>query len=296
MLISEFLSDYIETLPESTLSGEILKITHNKKVTKINITAVFKELISYEDLILFGNAMADELEISEVKLLPKYTPDMFCIEYFQEIVKEMKKDHSVINGFLDDADVVLNDNKLSVTVKNGGFELIEKINPEQIVSDMIFSKFSARYEVEFKGELFVSDDTYTKMVETIDELAPKVVIKEKPAIPEYVYEEKELSQVEYDDLPIDISSATIIKGKKIKTDIFEMKSISVQSGEVTLWGDIFSREEKDTKKGDKTILSIFVTDYTDSITIKSFESKEKMENFKIFEIYKNAIKHPKTKS
>ena len=230
MLISEFLSDYIETLPESTLSGEILKITHNKKVTKINITAVFKELVSYEDLILFGNAMADELEISEVKLLPKYTPDMFCIEYFQEIVKEMKKDHSVINGFLDDADVVLNDNKLSVTVKNGGFELIEKINPEQIVSDMIFSKFSARYEVEFKGELFVSDDTYTKMVETIDELAPKVVIKEKPAIPEYVYEEKELSQVEYDDLPIDISSATIIKGKKIKTDIFEMKSISVQSG------------------------------------------------------------------
>ncbi|MBR4092518.1 MAG: PolC-type DNA polymerase III [Oscillospiraceae bacterium] len=280
MLISEFLSEYIETLPESTLSGEILKITHNKKVTKINITAVFKELISYEDLVLFGNAMADELKITEVKLLPKYTPDMFCVEYFSEIIKEMKKNHSVINGFLDDADVFFDNNKLSVTVKNGGFELIEKINPEQIVSDMIFSKFSARYEVEFKGDLFVSDDTYTKMVDTIDELAPKVVINEKPVVPEYVYEEKELCQVEYDDLPIDVSSATIIKGKKIKTDIFEMKSVTVKSGEVTLWGDIFSREEKDTKKGDKTILSIFVTDYTDSITIKSFEAKEKMDNFK----------------
>jgi hypothetical protein len=51
MLISEFLSDYVETLPESTLSGEILKITHNQKVTKVNITAIFKEIVSYEDFI-----------------------------------------------------------------------------------------------------------------------------------------------------------------------------------------------------------------------------------------------------
>ena len=43
MLISEFLSDYLETLPESTHSGEILKITHNTKVTKINITAFYSK-------------------------------------------------------------------------------------------------------------------------------------------------------------------------------------------------------------------------------------------------------------
>lgn len=32
------------------------------------------------------------------------------------------------------------------------------------------------------------------------------------------------------------------------------------------------------------------------ITEKMDKMNEKMENFKIFEIYKNAIKHPKTKS
>lgn len=278
MQIGEYLSDYANNLPLSTLSGEIIKITHNTELTKLNIIAVFKETMKYDDIKLFNKTMADSLGIEEVNLISKYAPNVFTTKYFSEIVKKMKEKYSVINGFLDDSEMWFEGEKLIVSVKNGGFELIKKINPEKIVSDMIFSEFSIRYDVEFRGELFVQDNTYQKMVDDIDELAPKVVIKEKPPIPEYVFEEKELSEVHYDNLPIIIDSAEVIRGKKIKTSIFEMKSVSVQSGEVALWGDIFAREEKETKKGDKVILSIFVTDYTDSITIKSFEPKDKLES------------------
>lgn len=274
MLVKEFLASYIDDIPRTAGNGEIIKITHNEDVTKISVYAVFKELVDFSEVEALNASMRNAINVNAFSLRCKYSPDLFTVGYFSQLVAEMKADNSMINGFLDGADVRRDGDCLFITLQNGGWELLEKINPSQLLSDLIFDKFSVRLSVEFTGTLYRSDEAHNKLVNEIDAAMPRPVYIEKT---ERVVEEKELIAYDVSELPILLDEAEVIKGKKIKTSPVEMDSVTEKSGDVTLWGDVFDRQDRETRKGDKLIISVYVTDYTNSMTIKMFEAKEKAE-------------------
>ena len=75
------------------------------------------------------------------------------------------------------------------------------------------------------------------------------------------------------------TSAIEIKCWDIKSDPVPMKSISIDSQKVTIEGDVFSSECRETRK--KAIMcTLFVTDYTSSLTVKCFLTKSDFEKIK----------------
>ena len=58
-----------------------------------------------------------------------------------------------------------------------------------------------------------------------------------------------------------------------------IKSVNAESGIVTIWGDVFSLEDRLTKDNQKKIYSINITDYTGSITLKIIANKDKWKIF-----------------
>ncbi len=273
MLLKDFLSSY-KDFGCPVGDGELLKITHDKEMTVMTLYVACKDIVEEDEISDFCGYMKETLGLRQFFVKVKYTPDKFSPSYFPRIIAEIKKKNPIVNGILDGAKAWMDTpDKLSVELLNGGYEVIEPSNPEKMISDEIFEVFSKRMEVVFEGDLYTTQEMYDKMVEEIDAAMPRPVFVQ----PEVrVVEEKELISVDYSDIPVLLETATVVRGKTIKSTPAKMESVNEKSGEVTLWGDIFDREERETKNG-KLIVSIYVTDYTNSITIKSFETKEKAE-------------------
>lgn len=75
------------------------------------------------------------------------------------------------------------------------------------------------------------------------------------------------------------SNTIKIYGKKINKEAVDISSLNEESGIIAICGEIFKVEARETRSG-KFILSIFITDYTSSVTVKLFLKPEGYEEIK----------------
>ncbi|MEG0116070.1 MAG: PHP domain-containing protein, partial [Hydrogenoanaerobacterium sp.] len=80
-------------------------------------------------------------------------------------------------------------------------------------------------------------------------------------------------------LPYDISTIKAIIGKPVKAAPQPLSELNPESTKVTVWGDVFEVETRETRAGDRIIMSVFFTDYTGSNMLKIIELKEKAKPY-----------------
>ena len=282
MTIKELLSNYKITLPEAVSDGEVLKITHSDDMSSMCIYVSFKELQKNSNITSAENQIKNLLNISEFNIKCKYTPDMFNTSYFPEIVSKLKLRLSVVNGFLDNAEAKFQDDILTIRLKNGGYDLLVKAGIETILPRLIFEEFSKAVKIKLTGDLSVNEEMHSKIIseeKTVIENKAVTVSEQlqSPVQPEKA--PKKTVTIDFKDLPILTDGAEIIKGSEIKTPPVPLETITENSGRIVVWGDVFEAESKETRNGDKLIITISFTDYTSSMTLKIIDSKEKAEEF-----------------
>ncbi|HNX64358.1 MAG TPA: PolC-type DNA polymerase III [Oscillospiraceae bacterium] len=282
MTIKELLSNYKITLPEAVSDGEVLKITHSDDMSSMCIYVSFKELQKNSNITLAENQIKSILNISDLNIKCKYTPDMFNTSYFPEIVSKLKLRLSVVNGFLDNAEAKFQDDILTIRLKNGGYDLLVKAGIETVLPRLIFEEFSKAVKIKLTGDLSVNEEMHSKIVseEKVVKENAAVTVSEQlqsPVQPEKA--PKKTVTIDFKDLPILTDGAEIIKGSEIKTPPVPLETITENSGRVVVWGDVFEAESKETRNGDKLIITISFTDYTSSMTLKIIDLKEKAVEF-----------------
>ncbi|MCI7351476.1 MAG: PolC-type DNA polymerase III [Ruminococcus sp.] len=279
MLIKELFSDYSESIPAPVGRGEVLNIKHAKDLSSIWLTASFDIPVKADHVAEFERSMLKKLAIKEFVLRCRYAPNRFNADYLPELFKKMKRRITVVNGYLDDAEVSVEEKKITVTIKHGGYELLKKANFEQKLSLIIKEEFSDTYEVTVDGKLKIDPDDYEKQRNeaynaVLDAPPPPSVLDEAFTPPP---EPADAVTVDFKDLPVLCDDAVIIKGKKIGgPDVKNISDIVNENELVTVWGDVFEMESKETRAGDKLIINIALTDYTGSITMKIIDLKEKV--------------------
>ena len=77
------------------------------------------------------------------------------------------------------------------------------------------------------------------------------------------------------DLPFDKDSLSVVTGRAIKEKPVSLDSIDAESGKVTVWGDIFAVDSRESWDGSKVILAIHFTDYTSSNVMKVITEKKR---------------------
>ncbi len=278
--IKEYLYDYLDLIPNPIGEGEIIKIVHTANLTSFSIYASFKTLQKSEDIHIFEKNMGERLKIENFSLVCKYTPDMFSVEYFPELILKLKRKFSVVNGFLDNAYAEFENETLTIELKNGGYELLAKAKIDLVLPKLVFDEFSRKISVKFCGNLSCPEEHYEKMIETAAALIPQPVFEEKPK--QEIKENKPIQTVtvNFSDLPILSEGAQILKGSKINENPIPIETLNAESGKVTVWGDVFNIDERESRDGEKIILSIYLTDYTNSVILKIIEKKEKAEPLK----------------
>lgn len=293
MTVGELLSQYVGDIPQCIADGEVLRLTHNENLTAICITAKFTELINSGSVIAFEDSGARALSIEHLRLECRYTPDMLDVSHYMQLIERLKREIAVVNGFLDGSEALLTESTLTITLKNGGRDILERANFRAALSALIRSEFSRNIEIELTGDTDYDEERHREHIRQIEAALPRAAAPPPPVVEEKTGED-EVTIVDYRYVPQLSPSCELISGKPIKDKPLSLREaidgvIEGDAGNYVLWGEIFSMDEIRETRNDNMIFTLYVTDFTGSVVLKAFVPKKKKEEIAKFQKLKKGV-------
>lgn len=243
-------------------SREVMaKIKPGKIVHKNEIYALQRELCA-------------KLGVRSVRLLPVYEPSMLTEEYYGDLIAEASARGAYVNGFFADSGVKLEDNTITIELAHGGAEMLMKERCDAVLKKIVREEFGREVDVVFTG------------VTEVDKISAPVPAEKsysaQPGTPKAKTAPRPMASVsggfDVSGLPIDVSEMNPVMGRPVRQRPMKLIDVDMQSGKVTVWGDIFAVDSRETRDGESVIVSIMITDLTSSITLKVIAKKKDAEN------------------
>lgn len=287
--LAEFLKDCGAEIPESIRCGEIFKITYSDKLDSITFYAHYDKIVPSEDIFAFEKAAEEAIKIEKIRLQCRYPESCFGMNCYDDLIKLLKRDIAVVNGFLDNSEVTLHDGHLDIKLAHGGIEILTKFDFCGSFSRMIYNLFGVRVAVSLIGENAISAEEYDELMEKYEAELPDYSSQLIPPKSEEEKREEEIKAaiptVSIDigsmNTEFDAESAEILKGKAIREKPVSINdAIKVLGERAVVVGDIFDSETKELRN-EKTVVTFDITDYSGSLKVKIFGSNKDIEEMKL---------------
>ena len=279
-------------------SAEILSITADREAQNIWADVKSEKYIGTREVWDCQSAVLKATGLNLFKIRMKYLQTLFSADMLLSIVEELKTVNGVVNGFFEDASASLEGDTLHITLKNGGKQILETAHVDRDIERIIFDHFSLKLNVSFEGVTEWSEADY--------EVPPPIYAPppspdphpQRPAPSSGNFggqgggfsrgsfrrdsgvKEPTAVTINFANLHLK-ENATLLKGRKITQEPTPLREVSVSSGTVVVWGDIFAAESKDTRDGSKVILTYSFSDYTSSNTMKIIDDVKNRERYDI---------------
>ena len=274
-IFSQFEYDFTSALA----NAKILKITSSDNNHVLNVTASFDELVRYDDVEQFCTYMKSKLGSRHFSIDCRFTPDMLTAEYFTEIFRFFKDKFPLVNGFFNGAEASIDGGIVTITLKHGGYDLLKRNGASNALSTLVNEMFSRKLKFEYNGVLETDAEAYEReQKEFLANLpAPAAPTANSSPSSSSVKLDKNEAEIVFRTCDLDFTrlhllcdNALVLKGSPIdpQTKVTQMSDIAADyTGSITVWGDVFNVETKETKKG-MLIATVFITDYTSSFSLK----------------------------
>ncbi len=272
---------------DSVKNASVYGVTLNKENRIIVIDVKFDTLVKAEDVFATQRLIkTSSLKLTDAKINPVFDQRLFDVSYFPEIVEFLKVETPSLNGSLNDAQLFCKDNILTVKLAHGGLSLLQAKGFSKLLSDIVYKMFSLHFEVEYSGVTEI-DGTSDEYIENLNNVEKNIQRKKMEELSQ-MYEFEEKTNVDGEKVnPKVIEKRTGVNiypqiipesvrplyGRVTKGKIMPIEKIAYDTGRCTVWGDVFALEWKETKSGDKNIITFDITDYTGSVTVKVFNNK-----------------------
>lgn len=274
-------SDELSIAPVSSV-----KVNRDKRCVSIDLCP--SQLLMWKDIENAQLALVNaDIGADTVQLNVRYKPEMFSLGYFSELVAALKAKKPSLNGTLDDAELERRgESALCVVIAHGGISLLKAQEFDTELSELVFNMFGLKFNIEFDGvlELSADDKQYIESISNAEKHIERKKLEEltnlfrddEPVRTESEIEkfttEIEVRKGDYIFPRIIPSTVAPLYGRISKGKMIPIESIAYDTGRATVWGDVFAKESKTTRSGDKNIITLDITDYTGSITVKVFDS------------------------
>ncbi|MBQ3149747.1 MAG: PolC-type DNA polymerase III [Clostridia bacterium] len=252
--------------------GELLDISADINKRTLSMSARFPKPFPYSAKQNLISALKKQFDLNSAVFEYSFPSQTLDAKGLVSVVPELSQSVPSVNGFLNDAEFTVNGKEITVLLLHGGKDILNGCNADKKLSLLLKKRFNVETEVFFeeKNKIDINNEQYIEIQESVKEL--HIAVPEPEPLPP----EKEFFDAE--GLPISYQDAKPIYGNSlIKSKPQTIKSISVLSDTVVVWGDVFGLEVKETKKGEHYIITFNITDYTSSYTVKVFERKENCE-------------------
>ena len=263
--IGECLND---TLREMLGNGKVMKINLDENENKLEMAVRFDLYIEDKFILEAQSAVKSVMGLGKVIINAVYPSSAYGEKCRDMLIRALKENIAAANGFLENAEFVFENEKLSINVFDGA-SLLKEADAEKILSSFIKERFEVNVSVEISGESDVKIDSPEYVQMQAENLKIEIPKEEAPKPKKAVKE--------YDDLPISLTNAKVIYGSAIKSKPVSLSGVSIEDGNVTVWGNIFGLDIRDTKDGKWKIINFNITDRTNSYAVKIFEAAANSE-------------------
>lgn len=236
---------------------EILKVQYHKKANALKLIMKSKYSMEKSDELKIRNALYKilhhELEIDLIffKDISQVTLEEISNKYWLELVEYASSSMPLCKECLLNSKRIVKDDLITITYGNQFIHnLLKNKNIESTLRNAIDALFGVLVNVDFNFD------------SNLQEKSPIYEGAYEPVLVKQNIKEKEIQKTP-------VSNDGVITGRKIDEPSIDISSIKEPLKECVISGDIFNREIIETKKG-KKIFVFYITDYTNSITIKLF--------------------------
>lgn len=262
---ADYFSNYIsDDILTEIGNGEITSFTVSREKRELTVSLMLESFVDDGVIQSAQNQIAGAMELKRVHILPKFNKSEFSLDKISRILAYVKHDAPAANGFFEDCEAELEDGVLTVCLKKGGKEVMEAQKVDRAVSLKLLELFDLDFTVSFlEIRAFDIEKAVRQAVE--EKRAEELQKKEE--------EEKNINHVLWGELPIYKDTLKSIHGKAIKEMPKSIADVSTDDGIITVWGDVFKTEVRETRRGNSKIFDFDITDYTSSVSVKMFEDK-----------------------
>lgn len=285
------------------------KIDRDKRIVEINCE--FPQIIPKKDLYQIEKSIRAAYELNFVRLIPRYPGELFTKSYMREVMYELQRVGAVSRGFFNEYDCRISGEHIEIEISfnNGGVELLYSAKTNEIISNIIYGEFGRRFSVDIKQDSScdVGDGFFAGQLAELEKQARSAqvelahqrafrhendeqsVVEETPdkdferiatlSAKDVVCEQSE-NNFHIGGKYFDVSSPEFIIGDEFQiVDPTPIRNIDGPRKNIVVLGEVFGIESKETRRGDKLILTFAVTDKDSSIYIKLVSTKEELEPY-----------------
>lgn len=271
---------------------------HRMAEVSINLPCLYqkRDIYSLEALI------KEAYELNRIMILTHYPTELFSTDYMSEIFREAARVGIVINGFFDRYELELNGDKLSVSIpfSHGGITLLDLAQTARVIEGIIRSEFSLNLSVEIKQSGDAEEqyaEFMTHQLEKLNSAAESIVteharleeeakkseaaavteVEEKPVLPrvfslfegEDYAEVLEEGKIKSGKIVFNTSKPELIFGELFPIEnVTPLRSVKGTAKNVIILCEVFDIQQKETRKKDKMMFTVAVTDRESSLYIK----------------------------
>ena len=276
-----FFEDYIDisSFGDSMAKADIESLNVDKKNRRLKINLNFSEDVPEKELSEAKKLLLQsDLNLKEVIIIPS-VPKVENEKNFKNIIQEFALSSPTLKRVFKDFEATKENEDIKVYLYHGGKDFLMQKNMDKKLSVFISQHISAPVNVIFI-EKEIKKDNIDKKISEPTVAAPPPPPKnptEKKQEPEKINKDAFIEVRDKDNLLPKIipGSSKLLYGNIIKKEPISIREISIDAGNVCVWGDIFSTDSHETRDGSKIIYTVYITDYTGSLILKIIENKNK---------------------
>ncbi len=294
MSFSKLFGSYVKdgALLERFSQSEVVRVNVNSQTKQVDVVLGCPALMPRRTLFALEEALQQGLRVQSVRVSPRYERSLFSVDYFSDLVAELCRRSVSVNGTIRGAQASLEDNKLTITLQHGGVSLLVAKKYDKALADLILTEFSLPLEIVFAGrtQICEEDEEFAAQIETEVKKAAERAAEAAPP-PAYAPFGGETASARRPDAPPHptapkrehiisrrtgqhvypqpvMETAVPLIGGAIREHLTPLRELNQDTHTVSVWGEIFAAEVRETRRGNMFIANLSVTDYTSSVLVK----------------------------
>ncbi len=270
-------SDIFGKFPEADIgnlidSCTVVKCALNIEDRTIDLNLEAKEYISLAIRRQVVTYIKSTLQLKDCKVSFTFTDDAFCLQALMDVSEEIRYKNTLINGYLNGADYIVDGNNVKISLKHGGFKKIEESGFEKLFKLRVKELFGRNVILTFDGQLEDVEMPLPEPPKPAPQPAPKKEVVKETKISFEKRNEKPQNGIVYLDDP------KLFYGRRIDNNTKPMIEVSDEDTEIVCWGEVFDTDSRtiNTKRGEAVIFNFSFSDYTNSLTASMFMDPKRM--------------------